>query len=174
VTRARYIHKRSRSAEAADILQAIFAAELISPSRALWLVSPWISNIPILDNRSNAFLSLEPAWGESRVRLATVLLKLASLGTRVVVATRPIDHNADFIAAIQNGYVAGGPRPVIHRARELHEKGILGDGYHLGGSMNITFNGISVNEEALHFQTDAGEVARTRVLLAQRWPGGLV
>ena len=35
MTGMRYVHKRSRSAEAADLLQAIFAAELISPSRAL-------------------------------------------------------------------------------------------------------------------------------------------
>jgi hypothetical protein len=174
VSALRYIHKRSRSPEAADLLQAIFAAELISPSGALWLVSPWISNIPVLDNRANAFLSLEPAWGETRVRLATVLLKLASLGTRVVVATRPNDHNAEFLGALQEGHVAGGPRPVIHRARELHEKGILGDGYHLGGSMNITYNGITVNEEALHYQTGPQEVARTRILLAERWPGGIV
>jgi hypothetical protein len=170
----RYIHKRSNSPEAADLLQAIFAAELVSPSRALWIVSPWISNVPVLDNRSNAFLSLEPAWGETRVRLASVLLKLASLGTRVVVATRPIGHNTDFLTALQDGDVAGGTRPVVHLARELHEKGILGDGYHLSGSMNITHNGITVNDESLQYQTDPGEVARTRVLLAERWSGGIV
>jgi len=40
--------------------------------------------------------------------------------------------------------------------------------------MNITHNGISVNEEALHYQTDLEEVARTRILLAERWPGGVL
>jgi hypothetical protein len=170
----RYIQKRSSSPEAADLLQAIFAAELLSPSRSLWLVSPWISDIPILDNRANAFLSLEPAWAETRVRLSAVLLKLASLGTRVVVATRPIPHNTAFITVLRDGDVAAGPRPVVHQAGELHEKGILGDSYHLGGSMNITHNGISVNDESLQYQTDPWEVARTRILLGERWPGGLV
>lgn len=170
----RYVHKRSNSPEAADLLQAIFAAELISPSRSLWIVSPWISDVPILDNRTNAFLSLEPAWGESRVRLSAVLLKLASMGTRVVVATRPLAHNTAFVTALRDGDVAGGPRPVVREAAELHEKGILGDGYHLGGSMNITHYGISVNDEALQYQTDPEEVARTRVLLAARWSGGIV
>jgi hypothetical protein len=173
VSAARYIHKRSRSLEAADLLQAIFVAELISPSRALWIVSPWISDVPVVDNRANAFLSLEPAWGESRVRLSAVLLKLATLGTRVVVATRPDDHNAAFIAALRDGDTAGGARPVVHLARELHEKGIVGDGYYLGGSMNITHNGITVNEEALLYHTSPEDVARIRIVLAQRWAGGV-
>jgi phosphatidylserine/phosphatidylglycerophosphate/cardiolipin synthase-like enzyme len=40
----------------------------------------------------------------------------------------------------------------FHIAEELHTKGILGDGYYLAGSMNFTYNGITVNEEALNLR----------------------
>ena len=50
-----------------------------------------------------------------------------------------------------------------------HEKGILGDGYYLSGSMNITRNGISFNEEVLHLFTEPSVVAANRQLFVKRW-----
>ncbi|GAA6620053.1 hypothetical protein NUACC26_058690 [Scytonema sp. NUACC26] len=43
---------------------------------------------------------------------------------------------------------------------ELHAKGILGDGYYLAGSMNFTYNGTTVNEEALTFETSTEVIAQ--------------
>ena len=40
------------STEAASLLANLFAAELVSPSECIWLVSPWISDIQILDNEA--------------------------------------------------------------------------------------------------------------------------
>ena len=37
--------------------------------------------------------------------------------------------------------------------------------------MNFTFSGISLNEEAVQYSTDAAFVAHNRVLYAQRWGG---
>ena len=48
------------SAEAASLLANLFAAELVSPSECIWLVSPWISNIQIMDNEVGAFDSAQP------------------------------------------------------------------------------------------------------------------
>ena len=46
----RYIYSRFGSRHVADLLQAIFAAEILRPSARMWIVSPWISDIPVLDN----------------------------------------------------------------------------------------------------------------------------
>lgn len=61
----------------------------------------------------------------------------------------------------------------VHEQEELHEKGILGDGFYLSGSMNFTFSGISLNEEAVHFIVDPAAVAENRVALFSRWGGEL-
>lgn len=37
-------------AEIREMLEGIFVAELLVPSDSLWLVSPWITDIDILDN----------------------------------------------------------------------------------------------------------------------------
>ena len=39
------------SGEAADLLAAVLAVEVAMPSTTLWLVSPWISDIPVLTTR---------------------------------------------------------------------------------------------------------------------------
>ena len=55
----RYLHSRLTSRQLPDLLQTILVAELIAPSQCLWLVSPWISDIPVVDNTANTFLALE-------------------------------------------------------------------------------------------------------------------
>ena len=66
---ARTIHSRAGFSQIPVLLQALFSAELLVPSRRLWLVSPWISDIPILDNTAAGFSMLGPLWGRSWVRL---------------------------------------------------------------------------------------------------------
>ena len=85
------------SAEAASLLANLFAAELVSPSECIWLVSPWISDIQILDNEVGAFDPLS-RWGPRSVRLAEVLATLASCGSSVVIGTTADPHNDEFIA----------------------------------------------------------------------------
>ena len=61
----------------------------------------------------------------------------------------------------------------MHEQEELHEQGILGDGFYLSGSMNFTFSGISLNEEAVHFIVEPSTVAENRVIFLSRWGGEL-
>jgi hypothetical protein len=167
----RHIHKRGAADSVPDLLETIFAAELVLPSRCLWIVSPWISNVAILDNGAHAYLSIEPAWAQGPVRLVQVLHKLMELGTQVVVATRAVTHNDTFLRALGGG--AGAPgRLVVRTSEELHTKGILGDGFYLSGSMNITHHGITLNEEAVEYTTEAAVVAGTRLEFRERWGGG--
>jgi phosphatidylserine/phosphatidylglycerophosphate/cardiolipin synthase-like enzyme len=171
--RGRMIHTRATARQVPDLLQTMFAAELICPSRCLWLVSPWVSDIPVIDNRTNGFLGLDPRWVRAQVSLTQVLGKLLEMGTTVHVATRPDDHNSAFLDRMRRIAEADGLPLKLHSAQELHEKGILGDGFYLSGSMNFTFNGISLNEEAVHYSVDPSFIAENRILLTGRWGGEL-
>lgn len=169
--RSRYIHSRLSSRQVPDLLQTIFISELINPSQCLWLVSPWISDISIIDNTANIFLCLEPLWSRSRIRLSQVLGTLASRGTSIHIATRPDAHNRSFIEALQ--VKSNGINCRIHTTEELHTKGILGDGYYFAGSMNFTYNGITINEEAVTYETSAEAIAEQKLIFTNRW-GGVV
>jgi hypothetical protein len=171
--RSRIIHTRASARQVPDLLQTIFTAELLCPSSCLWLVSPWVSDIPVLDNRTNGFLSFEPQWVRAQVSLSQVLKKLLEVGTTVHVATRPDDHNSAFLDRMRRLAEPDGLPLRLHSLGELHEKGVLADGFYLSGSMNFTFSGISLNEEAVHYSVDPAFVAENRILFAARWGGEL-
>jgi hypothetical protein len=163
----RYIHSRLTSRQVADLLQTILIAELIAPSQALWLVSPWISDIPVIDNTANTFQALEPSWHRSKIRLSQVLASLTKQGTIVYVATRPDPHNNSFLetlkAKVDLDYLK------LNKAEELHSKGILSDSFYLAGSMNFTFNGISVNQETLSYEMDSAVIAEQKLNFRACW-----
>ena len=165
----RQLAKRSSSEELAQLLQSLFAAELIAPSRDFWIVSPWISDIPLLDNRDGSFQHLEPTWPTSTVRLSQVLGKLVGLGTNLRIACRPDERNLEFINNLDSTTEGSRTQLSIFRSNDLHEKGILGDSFYLSGSMNLTYYGLTVNEEALQLHTDLEFIAEKRLHLASRW-----
>lgn len=166
---SRTIHSRFSSRQLPDLLQVLLVAELISPSTCLWLVSPWVSDIPIIDNTANTFLALEPSWPRSKIRLVQVLATLTRLGTTVCVAIRPDLHNRSFVEAL--GILANDNYLRIHQAEELHTKGMLSDAFFLAGSMNFTFNGITVNEEALIYETALETISEQKLNFRARWGG---
>ena len=175
----RLIYKRRASREIPDVLQAAFAAELLAPSPCVWIVSAWIWNVPILDNRGGGFRHLEPSWPAGDVRLVDVLTALLGEGTTVHVAARPRD-NRIFLQTLQDraGYegepTAGCPL-FIHEVGEekLHQKGILSSRFYLRGSMNLTHNGIEVFDEHVEFTTAPDALALAAVAFEDRWGGTL-
>lgn len=161
--------------ETRALLQSLFAAEVLSPSRCLWIVSPWVSDLGIIDNSAGTFGALDPAWPAAPVRLTRVLLHMLKRGSTVVVATRPATYNDDFVSRITEAAAQAGvaERLQLHRAGELHEKGVLGDSFFLSGSMNFTPSGIEINEELIRFETDSAVVAATALDYFERWGGVL-
>lgn len=161
--------------EVRELLQGIFAAELLAPSRCLWLVSPWIRDIDVLDNASGAFWSLDPDLPQGGVRLAEVLRRLVQRGTHVVIATRPEVENLHFVESIREAVRGRAIDDALTVAVRdvLHAKGLLGDLFCVSGSMNFTFHGIDVQTELLNLQVDPAQVAQLRVQLHSEYGGRL-
>ena len=50
-----------------EFLESLFTAELLRPSRRLFLVSPWISDIAVIQNLGRRYASLDPTWEAGEV-----------------------------------------------------------------------------------------------------------
>lgn len=154
---------------ARELLQIIFASELLKPSRCLWIVSPWLRDIPVLDNTTGAFLFLCPDFPLTDIRLSRVLRELVGRGTTLVIATRSDAGNQQVIEGLK-----GLDRPdaiFFHERPELHAKGIVGDRYSLVGSMNFTYNGLERLTEMLVFETDEGSLEQLRLAFRREYGG---
>lgn len=152
-----------------ELLSSVLASEVLWPSKRLWLVSPWISDIAVLDNSTGAFQTLVPEWERSSVRLSQVLISLARQRTELFVALRPVAHNEPFQAALREAQKTLRDRIHVFSSAHLHEKGMLGDGFYLSGSFNFTFSGIQINEEIASFTTDATAISEARIDFASHY-----
>jgi phosphatidylserine/phosphatidylglycerophosphate/cardiolipin synthase-like enzyme len=167
-----FVHDSSESRNSVrEVLQILFAAELLHPSRTLWLVSPWIRDVPILDNRTGGFAYLCPDFPLTEVRLSYVLRELIGRGTTVVIATRPNQGNRQVFEGL--GGASASTYLVFEERTELHAKGIVGDRIALTGSMNLTYNGIEHLTELVSVQSDPSVVEPTRLTFQAEYGGRL-
>jgi hypothetical protein len=176
VTRVIRKSRQRASGEAAALLAAVFTAELLVPSRCIWIVSPWISDVQLVNNAANTFDALE-RWGSRPVRLTELLVTLAEAGTTVVIGTTDEASNAAFLSRTTTLFRDQRLTDLlvvdVDPTNELHEKAITTDDCVVAGSMNITNNGIFVREEYVEFRTDEEFVARARLDAFDRFGGRL-
>lgn len=148
-----------------DLLTIVFANEVLVPGARLVIVAPWISDVPIFDNRAAEFSGLNPEWSQKEIGLVEVLLHLARAGTRLDIATRTDDHNQRFIRRMRDQSEEAGVGDSVRlvEIENLHTKGILADTWVILGSMNLTRNGIEINEEFVAYDMAANVIADARV-----------
>jgi len=166
---SRDLHGPDQARGVRDLFQSLFAAELLSPSSKIWLFFAWISDIEILDNSARRFAAVEPDWPAAPIRLSQVLGALLARGTQVKLVIRKDGHNEYFIARLQFLKDRFGDQLKWVVEPDFHAKGLLGDDYFLSGSMNLTFNGISINGEHLILRTDPAAIAEQAEQLHLQW-----
>ncbi|QEQ57700.1 phospholipase D-like domain-containing protein DpdK [Chlorobium phaeovibrioides] len=148
-----------------ELLQSMFVGEYLHSVNEIWIVSPWLTNIALIDNRSGNFDSLNPSWGRREVRLVDVLVGFMEKGVKVFVVTRGIDINQPFInkvSELSEMHAVDDFLKVVLQS-ELHTKGILLSSSLLMGSMNLTNNGLEMNDEMIQFSIDPEDIAHTRL-----------
>lgn len=152
-----------------DLLQSLLVAETLAPSAPLWILSGWISDIAVVDNRANRFADIDPEWPLGPVLLSAVLRTIVRRGGSVAIVLRDVEHNRPFLNRLHSIQRWSPGRIRTTSAPDFHEKGIVGVDYDLSGSMNFTHSGVQVNDEHLVLRTDRATVAERRLTLDAHW-----
>jgi len=153
-----------------DVLQSLFALELLAPSNPLWIISPWISDVELIDNHGGRFSAIEPGWPNANIRLLSVLSAITDRGGSIVIITNHSKHNDDIERRI---HALFDPQLRFIRDEHVHTKGIVGERFMVTGSMNLTHSGVYRNDEHLQYDTDPTRIHEWRVDLQQHWGGQL-
>lgn len=149
-----------------ELLQLMLLGELLAPGgERAWLVSPWISNVVLFDNRAGGFASVNPEWGNREIRMIDIATDLLSRGTSLGIATSYDDHNRTFIAAMSEAASEAGLSDLltIVQRQHLHTKGVLLKRGLLTGSMNLTYRGLELNDEMVVYDTNLKILAEARL-----------
>jgi len=156
-----------------ELLTHMFIAEFMKPSSEFWIISPWISDVNIIDNTSSNFDILNPDWKGRYIKLSEIIIKILSHGTNLHIITRHDQHNQTFINLIKNKSIEEGltERLVIKQRDLIHSKGILSEHGCLSGSMNITISGLQFNEEKIDYITDP-IVVNEELIYSKQYLGG--
>lgn len=170
MTGARSVRTRPRNGLAIrDLLTSALLSELCHPSAELWIVSGWITDIPVLDNRHRQYDAVLGDVARSSLVLTEVLAELVERGCDLHVAVRAVDHNRRFLNRL--GEQARTDRLHRYSSPDLHEKLMVGSEWVMKGSMNFTWNGLQQNEEGIDFVVDSTVAGRERLELRTRWIG---
>ncbi|NKS24598.1 phospholipase D-like domain-containing protein DpdK [Prescottella equi] len=153
---------------ASDAVESLFIAELMSPSPDVWLLSPWVSDIPVIDNRAGSFAGLAQGMGGHTILLTRALIELATLGTHVHVVVRPDPRNTKVTDKLRAATDTTRRINIVVRDN-LHEKALLTSRFHLHGSMNFTHYGRTVNEESLVLENDVSNISRANLDYHERF-----
>lgn len=149
-----------------ELLQTMFLGEILAPGgERAWLVSPWISDVILFDNRAGGFNAINPDWAGREVRLAEVATDLMARGTPLGIATSFDPHNAAFLDGLRERARSAGlaeALTVVQR-QHLHTKGILLKRGLLTGSMNLTYYGLELNDETVVYDTDPKTLAEAKL-----------
>jgi hypothetical protein len=152
-----------------DLLQSLLVAETLAPSAPLWILSGWISDIAVVDNRAGRFADIDPEWPLGPVPLSAVLRTIVRRGGAIAVVLRDVEHNRPFLARLRSIQRSHPGRIRFALAPDFHEKGFVGVDFDLSGSMNFTYRGLEVNDEHLILRTDRATVATRRLTLDAHW-----
>lgn len=149
-----------------ELLQMMLLGELLAPGdKRAWLVSPWITNVVLLDNRAGGFAAINPEWGNTEIRLIEIARDIMSRGTPLGIATSFDDHNISFLDSLSNAAEEAGLADMltIIQRKHLHIKGLLLKRGLLTGSMNLTYRGLELNDEMVVYDTDLKTLAEARL-----------
>lgn len=149
-----------------EVLSMVFAQELLAPSREVFIVAPWISNIVIFDSRLGQYATLNPEWAKREIRLVEVLVAIAANGSALHIHTRPDEHNKAFRRRIIEAIGDAGLQDQLRWSDNdghLHTKGVLTGHVLVDGSMNLTESGVALNDEAVTISFEPDQVATARI-----------
>jgi hypothetical protein len=159
----------------AEALEALAVAELIKPGRRFMVISPWISDFPIIDNRGGKFSALDRTWSASRINFSSYLRALLRRGVGVSVACGEGRTEIEFVERLHKGARQDGTQArltvrvsQLDPARILeHEKALIAEGWAVHGSMNLTYRGVEVNGELVTISTDPSHVAELTTTMTE-------
>jgi hypothetical protein len=154
-------------------METVAVAELLHPSRCVWLAAPTLGDAPVLDNRAGQLAPLEPRWGTRAVGLADWLLRVLGGGTTVVLAATTDPETVTFLSRFVARATEAGlaPRLTVRSFPTLPRAGLVGDDFLLAGALHIGSGVVLPAEEVVTLDLSPEAVAEARGAFRELYGG---
>ncbi len=146
-----------------DCISSLFALELLNPSPEIYVISPWIGDVPLLNNIHGQYRAIAPEMTRRWIGLADLINILSERGSKIHILTRANQaQNETFLRKLST-------LTLTKQTANLHEKGLITHYFYLRGSMNFTYSGINLNDESVELTTDPEIISHAFLEAQQRW-----
>ena len=153
-----------------EILSAQFSGLILYPE-LIWLISPWMSDFDVIDNRGGQWSFLDPSWGARMISFQELLATAVNNGCPLRIVTRKDTHSVVFIERLLMRLSPDHDMQYLYH-ENLHAKGLLTKHFFLKGSMNYTWSGANVNDEHLLFSTNNTVISDALIEFSGRYTFG--
>ncbi len=155
-----FLHGPYGSRQLKEAMGDLLVGLILSPDD-VWLVSPWVSDFELLDNRAGDWSAMHAGWGVKLVMFSELLAAAVDSGCRLTLVTNADKMNDQFYERLIKDLADDvAVRRII--SDKVHTKGFLTRSFFLAGSMNFTYSGVSRNEETVRLSVDKDEIAEAR------------
>lgn len=144
-----------------EMLSSLLASLIVTPG-SIWLVSPWVSDFDVLDNRSGEWDRINPSWGHRVVRFSELLVNCVESGCDLTLVCRDLNINKAFLSRVQ-GPLGNSKQFRSAFSNDLHAKGLLTRSWYLSGSMNFTYSGANKNDEQIQLIVSSDLISETKL-----------
>ena len=150
-----------------EVLGNLLVGLIISTDK-IWLVSPWLTDYDLLDNRTGNWNAIDPSWDNRFVTFTDLLISLVKSGCHLNVVTTNIEINRPFINKLSTSLNMYENFQIIY-SENLHIKGLLTDHFFINGSMNFTYRGANINEEQVPINIDKETILEAKLEFEGRY-----
>lgn len=162
---SRIIRPYNAPRELPTLLESLTVAEILKPSPYFFWSVPVFENAPLIDNRTNGFVALDPKWPQGIVRLDRVMATLAERGSRLIVEALDTPSNRQFAQHLSY-LIPSTDAFSIRFCQELTSPGCSSYNWLLSGRIRWTQDGV-FPEESLTFSRDEAQISEFNALLTQ-------
>ncbi|AYB46269.1 phospholipase D-like domain-containing protein DpdK [Paenibacillus lautus] len=159
----RIIRTTEGSVTLKDLLASLLIAECVNPGEELYLISPYLSNVPLIDNRLGNYGDLFPFVSGRTIYLGDILQTLARKGTSVRIICDPERSES------RSFYMQLRGDADFRVLEDNHEKGLFSQHFYMHGSMNFTYRGVHVNKENIRTTRLPSEIWSALIAARERW-----
>jgi hypothetical protein len=146
-----------------DYLASLFVSEAINPSKELYLISPFLSNSPLLENKNNQYTDVFPLIKSKTIYLSDILSTLAWKGMKVrIICDDEREETKPFMQTLYN-------KVEFRKLEQNHDKGLVTSNIYVHGSMNFTYSGIYLNKESIRSTNKVSDINEALISFRQRW-----
>lgn len=166
LSRQFFLHGPFGDTQLKEALGSLLASLILIPDE-IWLVSPWVSDFKILDNRAGDWDYVQHGWGARYVYFSEMLVASIESGSRLILVTNRDSMNKEFHKKLTTKIDPNLVNWV--QAERLHTKGLLCSSFFLSGSMNFTYSGTNRNDERVQLYTNSNTITEAKLEFQKRY-----